>query len=82
MASGVSRAKQVTAEIDDLLRAQKNAQEEKKRLAAAVENARRRRSRLHKRARPLSTEDLLTVVAMREAERAARRVDSLPPVGR
>ena len=77
-ASGVTRAKQVSAEIDRLLQAQKDARAEKKRLAAAVKNAHRRRSRLAKSARLLSTEDLLTVVAMRETERVARSVHPLP----
>lgn len=50
-----------------MLQAQKRAREEKKRIAAELKNARRRRNRLTKKARLLSTEDLLTVVAMREA---------------
>ena len=37
-----------------------------------MKNAKRRRHRLTKRARLLTTEDLLTVVALRESERAAR----------
>ena len=37
-----------------------------------MKNATRRRQRLTKRARLLTTEDLLTVVALREAERATR----------
>ena len=45
---------------------------EKKRLASEVKNAKRRRQRLTKRARLLTTEDLLTVVALRESDRAAR----------
>ena len=71
-ASGETRARQVTSQIDDLLAAQKRAHEEKKRLAAEVKNAKRRRSRLTKRARLLTTEDLLTVVALRESDRANR----------
>ena len=59
-------------EIDELLATQKRAREEKKRLANEVKNAKRRKQRLTKRARLLSTEDLLTVVALRESERAAR----------
>ena len=77
-ASGATRAKRVSAEIDELLQAQKSAREEKNILSAAVKNARRRRSRLTKRARLLSTEDLLTVVALREAERVARSLDPTP----
>ena len=71
-ATGESKARQVTSEIDELLAAQKRAREEKKRLANEVKNAKRRKQRLTKRARLLSTEDLLTVVALRESERAAR----------
>ena len=62
----------MTSQIDDLLLAQKRAREEKKRLANEVRNAKRRRQRLTKRARLLTTEDLLTVVALRESDRAAR----------
>ena len=71
-ATGETRARQVTSQIDDLLLAQKRAREEKKRLANEVKNAKRRRQRLTKRARLLTTEDLLTVVALRESDRAAR----------
>ena len=59
-------------EIDELLAAQRRAREEKKKLANEVKNAKRRKQRLTKRARLLSTEDLLTVVALRESERAVR----------
>ena len=71
-ATGETRARQVTSKIDDLLLAQKRAREEKKRLANEVRNAKRRRQRLTKRARLLTTEDLLTVVALRESDRAGR----------
>ena len=71
-ATGETRARQVTSQIDELLAAQKRAREEKKRLANEVKNAKRRRQRLTKRARLLTTEDLLTVVALRESERATR----------
>ena len=59
-------------EIDELLAAQKRTRQEKKRLANEMKNAKRRKQRLTKRARLLTTEDLLTVVALRESERAAR----------
>ena len=75
-ATGESKARQVTSEIDELLAAQKRAREEKKKLANEVKNAKRRKQRLTKRARLLSTEDLLTVVALRESERAARETAS------
>ena len=71
-ATGESKARRVTSEIDELLAAQRRACEEKKKLANEVRNAKRRKQRLTKRARLLSTEDLLTVVALRESERAAR----------
>ena len=71
-ATGESKARQVTFEIDELLAAQKRTREEKKRLQKEMRNAKRRKHRLTKRARLLSTEDLLTVVALRESERAAR----------
>ena len=58
-------------EIHELLAAQKRTREEKKRLALEVKNAKRRKLRLTQRARLLTTEDLLTVVALRESERAA-----------
>ena len=47
-------------------------------MAAELKNARRRHNRLTKRARQLSTEDLLTVVALREAEGRRRSGDSAP----
>ena len=77
-ATGSRRAKEVSADIEDLLRAQKRAREEKRRLQADLKNARRRRNRLTKKARQLSTEDLLTVVAMREADVARRSGDAAP----
>ena len=76
--SGMTRARQVSADIDELLQAQKRAREEKRRLASELKNARRRRNRLTKRARQLSTEDLLTVVALREAEGKRRCGDPAP----
>ena len=77
-ATGSRRAREVSADIDALLRAQKRAREEKRRLQADLKNARRRRNRLTKKARQLSTEDLLTVVAMREADVARRSADAAP----
>ena len=66
--------------MDDLQHAQKRDRQEKRRLAADLKNAHCKRSRLTKRARQLSTEDLSTVVALREAERVARSRDPTPPV--
>ena len=77
-ATGSRRAREVSADIEELLRAQKRAREEKRRLQADLKNARRRRNRLTKKARQLSTEDLLTVVAMREADVARRSGDPAP----
>ena len=48
-------------------------------MQADLKNARRRRNRLTKKARQLSTEDLLTVVAMREADVARRSGDAALP---
>ena len=62
----------MTSANHDLLAAQRWAREEKKKLANEVRNAKRRRARLTKRARLLTTEDFLMVVALRETERAAR----------
>ena len=81
-ASGESRAHRVTSHIDDLLAAQKRGREEKKRLASEMKNAKRRKARLTKRARLLTTEDLLTVVALRETDRAAREHTSETDGGR
>ena len=47
-------------------------------MAADLKNARRRRNRLTKKARQLSTEDLLTVVAMREADAGRLSGDPAP----
>ena len=71
-ATGETKARQVTSQIDELLLAQKRAREEEDRLANEVKLAKRRKQRLTKRARLLTTEDFLTVVALRESERAAR----------
>ena len=81
-ASGESRANRVTSHIDELLAAQKRGREEKKRLASEMKNAKRRKGRLTKRARLLTTEDLLTVVALRETDRAAREHTSETDGGR
>ena len=78
VASGSRRAREVSADIEGLLRAQKRAREEKRRLAADLKNARRRRNRLTKKARQLSTEDLLTVVAMREADAGRKSTGPAP----
>ena len=48
-ATGETKAKQVTSQIDELLLAQKQARAEKKRLANEVRNAKRRKQRLTKR---------------------------------
>ena len=75
-ARGTTKANKVKNDIEELLAAQKKVRDERKRLATEVKNARRRRSRLTKRARLLTTEDLLTVVALREGERVADLVGS------
>ena len=59
-------------EIERLLLDQKRVTEERKRVAQELKNAQRRRKRLTHRARPLSTEDLVRVMALREQESAAK----------
>ena len=70
-ARGTTTAKKVNSDIEELLVAQKKVRDDRKRLATEVKNARRRRNRLTKKARLLTTEDLLTVVALREGDRVA-----------
>ena len=59
-------------EIERLLLDQKRVKEERKRVAQELKNAQRRRKRLKHRARLLSTEDLVRVMALREQESAAK----------
>ena len=47
--------------------------EERKRVAAELRNAQKRKQRLKHRARLLSSEDLMTVIAMRETDNVTRR---------
>ena len=71
----------MNSQIDELLASQKRAREEKKRLANEIRNAKRRRQHLTKRARLLSTEDLLTVVALRQAAQGALEGTAATPEG-
>ena len=59
-------------EIERLLLDQKRGKEARKRVAQELKNAQRRRKRLTHRARLLSTEDLVRVMALRERESAAK----------
>ena len=49
-----------------MIQSQKEQRAHRRKLAAELKNAKKRKARLQKRARLLSTEDLLTVVALRE----------------
>ena len=76
---GSERATEVTTSIEDLIQAQKDMRAHRRKLSADLKNARRKKARLQQRARLLTTEDLLTVVALREAkaaEEAAARAAS------
>ena len=59
-------------QIERLLLEQKRVKEERKRVAQELKNAQRRRKRLKHRARLLSNEDLMRVMALREQENAAK----------
>ena len=62
---GQTKAAKFTAELDELIAEQRKAQKAKMEVNKQIRNQRRKTSRLKKRARLLSNEDLLTVVAMR-----------------
>ena len=68
--TGSERATEVTTNIEELIQAQKDMRASRRKLAADLRNARRKKSRLQQRARLLTTEDLLTVVALREEQAA------------
>lgn len=79
LASGASAAERVTSDIENLIDTQKAMRLERKRVAQELRNAQKKRSRLKQRARLLSTEDLLTVVALREKDLVAKSVSSQTP---
>lgn len=62
----------MTSAIENLIEEQKAMRLERKRIAQDLRNAQKKRSRLKTKARLLSTEDLLTVVALRERDMAAK----------
>ena len=72
--TGSERATEVTTNIEDLIQEQKDLRASRRKLAADLRNARRKKARLQQRARTLSTEDLLTVVALREEQAAQAAV--------
>ena len=82
-AAGRANEDRVSAEITRLQREQKRVREERKRVAQELRNAQKRKQRLKHRARLLSSEDLMTVIAMRETDGVVRRVTeaAAPPVG-
>ena len=73
----------MSADIVRLQKEQKRVREERKRVAQELRNAQKRKQRLKHRARLLSSEDLMTVIAMRETDGVVRRVAEIaaPPVG-
>ena len=80
--SGSSKAQQVTSDIETLIELQKEQRAHRRKLAADLKNAKKRKARLQKRARLLSTEELLTVVALREGssfDASELFPDSQPP---
>ena len=59
--AGGTKANQVTETIDSLIQERKDLRAHRRKLAQDLKNAKKKKSRLQKRARLLSTEDLLTV---------------------
>ena len=51
-----------------MIQQQKDLRAHRRKIATDLKNAKRKKSRLQKRARLMSTEDLLTVVALREKD--------------
>ena len=72
-AAGRAIDDRVSADITRLQAEQKRVREERKRVANELRNAQKRKQRLKHRARLLSSEDLMTVIAMRETDAAVRR---------
>ncbi len=68
----VCSAAAMNSDIDRLLAEQKRIKDDKKRVAQDLKNALRRRKRLKHRPRLLSSDDLVRVMALREAENAAK----------
>ena len=58
----------VTEDIDALVQQQREQRAHRRKLAQDLKNAKKKKERLQKRARLLSTEDLLTVVAVGDKE--------------
>ena len=63
----------VSADIARLYAEQKQVKEDRKRVSNELRNAQKRKQRLKHRARLLSSEDLMTVIAMRETDTLTRR---------
>ena len=66
--AGGSKAIKVTEDIDSLIQQQKDQRAHRRKIAQDLKNAKKKKQRLQKRARLMSTEDLLTVVALREKD--------------
>ena len=71
---GRANEDRVSAEISRLQKEQKRVRDERKRVSQELRNAQKRKQRLKHRARLLSSEDLMTVIAMRETDGVVRRV--------
>jgi hypothetical protein len=64
--AGGNRAIQVRQNIDSLLQQQQDMRANRRKLTQDLKNAKKKKARLQQRARLLTTEELLTVVALRE----------------
>ena len=64
--AGGNRAIEVRQDIDSLLQQQKDMRANRRKLTQDLKNAKKKKARLQQRARLLTTEELLTVVALRE----------------
>ena len=62
----------VKDDIDKLLEEQKKVRADRKRVSSELKNAQRKQKRLKHRARLLSSEDLLRVMALRSQEEEAK----------
>ena len=77
-AVGAAKADAANAAIEQLVEQQQRARAEKHRLSQEIKNERRKRTRLAKQARLLTTQELLQVVAMRERGTVAAHLETQP----
>ncbi len=69
----------INSDIERLLQEQRRVKDERKRVVQELKNAQRRRKRLKHRARLLSSDDLVRVLSLREAELAAKAARDAAP---